>query len=314
MAISQKESIVYTTKPPKIEKERKEEKPKNANNKFDIQEEKVPHSKLVPENYPEVPKLEVFDIQDKKNALPTGFFLICEGARRSGKSEFLKWLLYHYKDDFGLALVCTETPQNGFWQPIVGNKWVHNGWDPFMVEKLLEDQRAECDREKRERNYKPRKVLLILDDIVGDRKQIHEDTVLNKLAVQGRHFKISICLTTQEPHAIGTALRNNCDMVIIFQQKSQRAKKSVCDDFLGFKMDYDWQTRDLLKTYTENHNCIIIKMWELSKGPGHAYRFLPETVVWDKQQDKPTVPEYQIGCREQKALAQTRDGKLPLFF
>lgn len=308
----QKDNITYTTKPPKKDIVKKEPTPGKPG-KFDIAVDKPEFNKIVPDNYPEVPKLQVFDVKDEKNKLPEGFFLICEGARRSGKSEFLKWLLYHYKDDFQLALVCTETPQNGFWQPMIGNKWVHNGWDPFMVEKLLDEQRKEKDREKHERNYKSRKVLLILDDIIGDRRHIHEDAVLNKLAVQGRHFNISICLTTQEPHAIGTALRNNCDMVVIFQQKSQRAKKSVCDDFLGFKMDFEWQSKDLLKTYTENHNCIIIKMWDLNKGPKQAYRFLPETITWDKAKEKSRVPEYQLGCREQKALAQTREGKLPLF-
>lgn len=300
-----KDIISYTSKLPARERS------KSVN--FDIHKEKP--EKLVPDNYPEVPILSVFDVKDKTNALPTedGFFLILEGARRSGKSEFLCWLLYHYKDIFDLAIVCTETPQNGFWQSKVGNKWVHSGWDPFMVEKLMEEQAAECDKAEREYNYKPRKVLLVLDDIVGDRKAIHEDTVLNRLAVQGRHFKISIAITTQEPHAIGTSLRNNCDMVVIFQQKSTRAKKSVCDDFLGFKMDFEWQAKDLLKTYTVNHNCIIIKMWDLKSGPQSAYRYLPEQVVWDKEKNKSRVPEYQIGCREQKSLAQTREGKLPLF-
>jgi hypothetical protein len=152
-----------------------------------------------------------------------------------------------------------------------------------------------------------------LDDIIGDRKHIHEDTVLNKLATEGRHSYVSICITTQEPHAIGTALRNNCDFVVIFQQKSYRARKSVCNDFLEFKLDFEWQARDLLKTYTNNHDSIIIKMSDLQKGPEHSYRYLPETMVYDKEKEKNRAPDYQLGCREQKAVAQTREGKLPLF-
>jgi hypothetical protein len=264
-------------------------------------------------NYPVVPKLEMYDVKDEKNKLPDGFFVICEGSRRVGKSVFLKYLLYHYRDKFDLAIVMSETPHNGFWQPMVSNQMVHTGWNPLLVEKLLSDQMTEREKEKHQHGYKPRKVLLILDDIVGDRNHIHEDQVLNRLAVQGRHYLISVCLTTQEPHAIGTSLRNNCDLVVIFQQKSERAKKSVCNDFLCKNIQEEWIARELLKNNTHNHDCIIVKMYELKPGVIESYYVLPESVSYDKEADKCKVPEYQLGSRDQKTLAKTKEGKLPLF-
>jgi hypothetical protein len=272
-------------------------------------------SNIVPENYPQVPKLQVFDVHSAENKLPDGFFIICEGSRRVGKSIFLQWLFYFYRKDFDLVLVFSETPHNGFWQPIVGNQYVHNGWDPFVVEKLLDEQMKEVEKEKNDlfKVFKARRILLILDDVVGDRKQIHEDTTLNRLSVQGRHFRISIALTTQEPHAIGTALRNNCDLAVIFQQKSKRAKKSVCDDFLNFKLPVEWMAQDLLSTYTENHNAIAVKLWKLEKEVKFSYTFVPEEMTYDKKNEKSTVPAYQIGSKDQQTLAKTREGSLPLF-
>jgi hypothetical protein len=264
-------------------------------------------------NYPEVPKLIIYDIEAKENKLPPGFFIICEGSRRCGKSIFLQWFLYHYREDFDLVLVCTETPHNGFWQPIVGNQYVHYGWDSFMVNKLIAEQKEQVKEKGKE---KARHVLLILDDIVGDRRHIHEDTVLNELAVEGRHSKISICLTTQEPHAIGTSLRNNCDMAVIFQQKSARAKESVCNDFVCFKLDQVDNSKQaamrMLQTYTNNHDAIIIKMLELKPGIESAYRYLPEYIPYDKRADKVRVPDYQLGSNEQQALARSPSGKKPL--
>jgi len=309
-------SITYTQKrkPDEFDKEKKPPISFDKEKKPSIVVEKGEHKKsIVPDNYPEVPKLMVFNIQDPSNFLPKGFFIICEGSRRVGKSIFLKWLLYYYRNAFDLALVCSETPHNGFWQPIVSNQYVHNGWDPFLISRLLDDQMREVEKSKKDPNYKPRHVLLILDDIVGDRRHIHEDTVLNKLSVQGRHFNIAICLTTQEPHAIGTALRNNCDMVVIFQQKSQRAKKSVCNDFLNFKLDYEWQARDLLKTYTENHNAIVVKLFVLKNAVNFSYSYVPESLTFDPKTEKVNVPDYQLGCSEQKSLARTKDGSIPLF-
>jgi hypothetical protein len=275
--------------------------------------QKQSNNSLIPDNYPLTPKLDTFNVDAEDNQLPEGFFLICEGARRSGKSIFLKWLLYHYKKKFDLAIVMTETPQNGFWQPIVSNQYVHSGWDPFLVTKLFDQQIKEIEKNIHDKTYKPRRCLLILDDIIGDRQWIHDDATLNRLAVEGRHYKISVALTTQEPKAIGTALRNNCDVCLVFQQKSRRGKESVCDDFLRFKLDYKWQADDLLKTYTKNHDCILIEMHKVCPEPFLSYWHVPADMTFDKEKDKIKCPKYQLGSEEQKRLAKTEKGSLPLF-
>ena len=81
---------------------------------IDIKQEKnmgnVGDDPLVPDNYPEVPKLDPFDVNAESNKLPESFFIICEGSRRVGKSIFLKWLLYFYRDLFDLVIVMSETP------------------------------------------------------------------------------------------------------------------------------------------------------------------------------------------------------------
>lgn len=280
--------------------------------RIDIKKRQKPKNKiLIPENFPETPKLSVWNV--KQHELPEGFFVICEGSRRTGKSIFLKWLLYHYKDTFELAVVMSETPHNGFWQPIVSNQYVHNGWDPFLVEKLIDEQKKEIEKEKKDKHFKARRVLVVLDDIVGDRRHIHEDSTLNRLAVEGRHFKIYICLTTQEPHAIGTALRNNCDLAVIFQQKSKRAKESVCNDFLSYKLEHKWQAEDLLKTYTHDHDCIVVEMYNLGSQATDTYFHVPASMTYDEQKENVTVPDYQLGTPEQQRLARTKAGSIPLF-
>lgn len=282
----------------------------------------------IPSNWPETPKLEKFDVNAKEMRMPDDFFMILEGSRRSGKSIFAKWFLYHYKEKFDLVLVMTETAMNGFWQPLVSNQYVHNGWQPYLVNKLLEEQATQRLKSFEQKSFKPRHVLLILDDIVGDRNHIHEDETLNRLAVQGRHFFISIFLTTQEPHAIGTSLRNNADAAVIFQQKSKRAKESVINDFLGFKMNYKWQAEALLNTYTNQHDCIFLMMYNLDRAddkkmtdgnkeilvPAYAsgYYYVPQSMTFDEEKQDVTVPPYVMGCEEQKRLAKTKKGSIPL--
>ena len=208
---------------------------------------------------------KVWNPQEEEHKLPPGFFLILEGSRRIGKSIFLKWLLYYYRDEFDLAIVLTETPHNGFWQPMVGNMWVHEGWNPYLIVKLLEEQVKEKKKEQDSGGrHKMRKVLVILDDIIGDRNRIHEDSELNRLAVQGRHFGISVCLTTQDPKAIHPVLRNNTDVAIVFQQKNFRGKEALFNDFLNlFEKKRD--AVDLLKRYTQNHDAIVVEQNRLEE-------------------------------------------------
>lgn len=54
-------------------------------------------------------------------------------------------------------------------------------------------------------------------------------------------------------------------------------------------------------------------MYKLENVINHAYSWVPESMTFDKQKDKVKVPDYQLGCKEQQALAKTKDGSLPLF-
>lgn len=259
-----------------------------------------------------VPRLQQWDPQAPDHRLPEGFLVIMEGSRRIGKSVFLKWLLQFYQKDFDLAIVMTETPMNGFWQPIVGNKWVHHGWNPFLIQKLREEQIGQMKKAQENPLHKPRRVILILDDIIGDRKHIHEDTELNKLAVEGRHFKISVCLTTQDPKAINPVLRNNCDVAVIFQQKNFRAKESVYQDFLNVFKNKRTAV-ELLKQNTEDHDCIVVENYKLNENARKLYFRVAQEVTFDKERDRVNAPDYHIGCEEQKICAMSSTGKKPLF-
>ena len=225
---------------------------------------------------------------------------------------YTDYMLQFYKDDFDLAIVMTETPVNGFWQPIVGNKWVHQFWNPFIVTKLLEEQVKMKKKEQDEPGFRGRRVLLILDDIIGDRNRIHEDQMINRLAVQGRHYNISVALTTQDPKAIHPVLRNNCDVAVIFQQKNQRAKESVFNDFLNVFPRKEVAV-ELMKTYTHDHGCIVVENHKLNEIPERLYWHVPGEMTFDQATQRCKCPEYQLGCEEQKALAKSPHGQKPLF-
>jgi hypothetical protein len=273
----------------------------------------------IPQNFPEQINLKEWDPLKKEHRLPPHFFMILEGSRRIGKSIFLKWLLSFYKDEFDLALVCTETSFNGFWQPIVGNEYVHSGWKPMLIMKLLASQTEELRKQTFIPNYKMRRVLLVLDDIIGDKRKIHEDEVLNKLAVQGRHSGISVALTTQDPKAINPTLRNNADVAVIFQQKNFRGKESVFHDFINI-FENKHTAVDVLRRHTKDHDCVIVENSKLNEDPKKLYFHLSGDKTFDKDKINPKgekgdskCEDYQLGSSKQKILAQSERGRKPIF-
>ena len=144
--------------------------------------------------YPE--ELEEFD----PTTLPHDFFVILEGRRRIGKTFFAKWLLSFYQGVHEIVIVMTKTSMNGFWQPIVGPSFVHQGWKPEIVTGLIERNRERV--EKMGKEAEGNKVLVILDDIISE--NIHDDKVIAQLAVEGRHYDIAVLIMTQKPKAVNT--------------------------------------------------------------------------------------------------------------
>lgn len=268
----------------------------------------------VPTDFPSEITLKKWYPNDKEHILPEGFFAIFFGSRRIGKSVALKGILFRYKTMFDLVIVMTQTPQNGYWQPVVGNQWVHSGFNPDLLERLVMSQNQLMEKALHEGGKKEdvRKVLLILDDVISERYYIHQSSALTKLATQGRHSNISVCITTQYPKAIGTEIRENADICFIFQQKTERCQEAVYYDFLTLLGPKPYGMY-LLKKYTSEHNCIVVERHKLSQNPEDIIFWMEESVMWNKEKQKPTYPEYVMGCREQKILAKTPEGKLPIF-
>lgn len=266
----------------------------------------------MPPSWPVPPKLKEYNPTAEEHKLPDHAFIILEGSRRIGKSVFAYWLLYFYRKMFDLAIVMSETAHNGFWQKVVGNRWVHQGYNPLLIMKLVTDQAAQVEEEQKKKGFKARRVLLILDDIIGDKRHIHDDEELNRLAVQARHMRITVVLTTQDAKAINPTLRNNADMAVIFQQKNFRAKEAIYHDFLNI-FEKKQEAIELLTANTKGHDCIVCEQWKLGQNPTELYFHVSEETTYDKEKDKPTVPDYQLGCKEQKKLAKTPEGKKPLF-
>jgi hypothetical protein len=187
--------------------------------------------------------------------LPNGFFVVMEGKRRTGKSTFTKWLLQWYQKRFSLVWVMSQTSKSGYWQEFVGNAFVFDSYRADALAKLMtrNDKIIAKYGEDSEITLKTASTLIIFDDCIT--KDIFLDDLFIRLAVEGRHHCISVIFITQDPKAVCPKVRDNCDVSVVFNQKTFRNKESMWHDFMN---DVDKDTAlALLSKHAIDHNALV---------------------------------------------------------
>lgn len=226
--------------------------------------------------------------------LPKSFFVVFEGKRRTGKSTMCKWLLQYYKNNFSLAWCMTMTKASYYWQEFVGSDFTFGGWAPNAIAKLIErnDKIIKEFGEDSDTTYKLASTLIILDDVIS--ANIHKDPTLIRLAVEGRHHMISVVLLTQDTKAISPCIRDNADVAIIFNMKTDRNKEAVWRDFMNdVPKDIGY---GLISKHCVEHDSLVCVQTNLNADIQRNY-FIS---VGDKTQLDD--PDYALGDEKQQAL------------
>jgi hypothetical protein len=149
---------------------------------------------------------------------------IAYGKRRTGKSFFMRWWLYHMRHNYEQIYVFTETKINGFWEQYVPRQAVYPSWDEDRALDILNFQKwvIENPREAAEHGYTDR-TCTILDDVIATKELRNDgdDGMYAAMYVQGRHTHMTVGTATQKATAIPPKVRDNIDLVFILRQESE---------------------------------------------------------------------------------------------
>ena len=95
---------------------------------------------------------------------------------------------------------------------------MYQNWDEGVVREIMAYS-------KRKRNG----ILLLLDDLISDGDAFNRKNntnLLSELFYTSRHYRISLCITTQRYHAVQSALLANASAVIVFRLKTQNEERN----------------------------------------------------------------------------------------
>ena len=161
------------------------------------------------------------------------FRMVVCGASHSGKSNMLKNFLTrdvygyrrHFKKDviiFSKTLGLDRT-WNGLALPATH---MYGEWDDETVREIMAYSKARKNG-----------VLLLLDDLISDTGAFNKrnSNLLTELFYTGRHYNISLVITTQRLHAVPSGMLSNCSQMIVFALKTRRERDAFLENVNSFE-------------------------------------------------------------------------------
>ena len=100
-----------------------------------------------------------------------------------------------------------------------------------IIEEIVKGQEEDIQEDGKENADH---ILLVFSDLAGTRLFSNSRGILNRLAFNHRHLKISSLIDTQSLRQINNAFRNNLSAVLLFAGISNRLEiKKIKEEFLG---------------------------------------------------------------------------------
>ena len=160
--------------------------------------------------------------------MPQPPFRMClVGSSHSGKSNVIKNLItrdeFGYSQHFGknifiisktLMLDDTYSDMN------LPKTHLYTSWQPTVIEEIM-------SYSKKQKNG----TLLLIDDMISDAECFNkkQNNLLTTLFYMGRHYGISLIITSQKYHSIPSGMLSNASAMILFRLKTQREIDSFYD-------------------------------------------------------------------------------------
>ena len=193
--------------------------------------------------------------------IPNGSVVIMIGKRNTGKSFLVKDLLYYKRDiPVGTVISATESA-NCFYGDIMPSIFIHDAFNPEIVNNLVKRQRIVVKKMKDEEKKFGKSQMdpwgfLILDDLMYDTSWI-KDTTIKSLFMNGRHYKLLFMITMQFSLGIPPALRSNVDYIFILRENIVSNRKRLYEHYAGMFPTFEI-FQQVMDQCTADYECLVI--------------------------------------------------------
>jgi len=232
--------------------------------------------------------LKKFDISSiRKDAT-----IVVIGKRASGKSFFVRDLLYHKRDmPLGTVISASES-SNRFYGDMMPSLFIHDEYSSEVLANLLKRQKLVTKKMKQQiamygkSNIDPY-AFLILDDLMYDSQRWIKDISIRDIFMNGRHFNLMFLITMQFALGIPPAFRTNVDIIVIFREPIMSNRRRLYDHYAGMFPTFEIFCQ-VMNQCTENYECLVINNRVASNN-------ISDQVFWYRSDSH---PPFKIGAPE----------------
>lgn len=235
--------------------------------------------------------LKKFDLKRVKDDSVVLFI----GKRNTGKSFCLTDMLFHNRSiPVGVVISPTESANRHFGKFVPG-MLIHEEWDPEIVTRFVDRQKAVMNQLNEEQarygrtDIDPR-AFIVLDDCLYD-KGWQNDKNIRQLFMNGRHLKSMVCITMQYPLGVPPVLRTNVDYVFIFRENQVKNRERIYEQYAGMFGSFDAFSQ-VMNACTSDYKCLVIDNKTQSNE-------LSDQVFWYKAEARPS---FRMCCPELWAM------------
>lgn len=188
-----------------------------------------------------------------------GYTVVFNGSRRTGKSQLIHAFARHNRPLFKEVYVFTNTKASGEYFRYVPISRVYKGFQEEILLQIIGRQiglrKAQTRGELKDQNVD---ILVIIDDCISNNLRFKHE--FNRVFWEGRHYGISLWVTSQDIKAIAPGATINADVSFIFPFGDARSAETVNNKYLYFLDKY--QSEDLLdhEDIRKKHHVVAVDM------------------------------------------------------
>ena len=225
------------------------------------------------------------------------------GRRRSGKSEFAKWMLQGLKEEIPWWWTFSQTKHNSFWSAIMPDKFIIGEFNAEVLGQIRQRQVEALDLYTAGKIENPH-ACIMWDDYCGN--DVRYNQALERYYYHGRHFGALNLFLAQYLKLTPPAIRSNTEMAVLFNTDYGDSVKDYHNDFAS-KMpwkQFQWLFREKCEKVKHGFLAIVSdKPYDEDKFYYGVAELLPVTL------------DQIVGCEEfwkgsEKQLRSIGDGSM----
>lgn len=186
------------------------------------------------------------------------------GKRGSGKTFVMEDHVYYMRQIPEGVVFSASEEGNETWGKHFPDLYIHTNYDSDVLLGIFNRQKDKAAKRRREgrrgvpeaQRTRVSPILIIVED-QSFKKSIFNCPVMREVLMNGRHYGITLLITTQYSRSINAEMRSQFDFVICCLEKFFNNRRRLFEDYFGVFPNFG-SFNQVMMQCTENFGCLIM--------------------------------------------------------